>query len=331
MWTPRRDSVYVAARRLGLNMPARNIKQENDAAAEKPSPPAEQKPKPVPEPSGKVIRTTERAPRRIERRFWRTLLVWIGLPLLGLLGLILFIPRSGSSRVVALVKPVQVTISETVTANGQAQGEEMTLMGGPSAGPLQKLFVKAGDRVKQGQKLAIISNQAAQGQVAQAEQALNPARARLAQAENKSRRSNNQAATNQTKQAQAQTAELQTKLKQAQQALAQTQACLWQAESEREAALKASNQAQDAFQAAAVSDTVVAQTQKNLEAADRRVEAAREVVAAAEHNVQVALGNPRTSQANASASRSQQRPASGDVQTARQEAQDPMQTLRVAQ
>ena len=78
-------------------------------------------------------------------------------------------------REVALIQPTLTTITETIASSGRVGGRTETFVGAQATGIVDKLFVREGDRVTAGQQLAILKNDVAEAQVAQAQQAVRTA------------------------------------------------------------------------------------------------------------------------------------------------------------
>ena len=99
-----------------------------------------------------------------------------------------------------------------------------TFVGAQATGIVDKLFVREGDRVTAGQQLAILKNDVAEAQVAQAQQAVRTAWAQLQQVARDPLPSEVKAATEQVRQAQAQLDQQHAVVAQAEQSVAQTRA-----------------------------------------------------------------------------------------------------------
>jgi HlyD family secretion protein len=122
------------------------------------------------------------------------------------------------SKVVAVAHPERVSLTETIASSARVGGVQESAIGAQFAGTVEKLFVKAGDRVKAGQPIATLKNDVTQQQKMQAQTAVQTARARLAQVSKNPLRSEVDEAVHQVAEAKAQVtqvnAELQLAMKQ---------------------------------------------------------------------------------------------------------------------
>ena len=85
-------------------------------------------------------------------------------------------------RLVTVVNPQRVSITETVASSARVGGVQESAVGAQFSGTVEHLFVRIGDQVKAGQPIATLRNNVTQQQTAQAQSAVGTARARLAQA-----------------------------------------------------------------------------------------------------------------------------------------------------
>jgi HlyD family secretion protein len=85
-------------------------------------------------------------------------------------------------KLVSLVNPSQVSMTETIASSARVGGVQETAVGAQFTGTVAKLFVMEGDRVKPGQPLATLTNDVPQQQKIQAAKAVEVARSQLAQA-----------------------------------------------------------------------------------------------------------------------------------------------------
>ena len=87
--------------------------------------------------------------------------------------------QSYRPQVVSVIQPTLTTITESLSTTGRVSGTMETLVGAQASGIMDRLFVREGDRVTAGQQLAVLKNNVAEAQVAQAQAALNTVRAQL--------------------------------------------------------------------------------------------------------------------------------------------------------
>ena len=130
--------------------------------------------------------------------------------------------RFQRAKVVAVVHPIRTNITETIASSGRVAGVTETLVGAQATGVVETLMVRKGERVAKGQRLAILKNNVAEAQVAQAEQAINTAKAQLSQTSRGPLTSEVEAAAEQVKQAEALVVQQEAAIAQAQQTVAQT-------------------------------------------------------------------------------------------------------------
>src|SRR5262245_5840379 len=82
---------------------------------------------------------------------------------------------------VTVTHPKPVSLTETIASSARVGGVQETAVGAQFSGTVAQLFVKAGDRVTAGQRLAVLRNDVTRQQKGQAETAVQTARARVAQ------------------------------------------------------------------------------------------------------------------------------------------------------
>src|SRR5215471_15749655 len=82
---------------------------------------------------------------------------------------------------VAVTHPKHVALTETVASSARVGGVQESAVGAQFSGTVEQLFVRAGDRVTAGQRLAVLKNAVTQQQKGQAQTAVQTARARVAQ------------------------------------------------------------------------------------------------------------------------------------------------------
>lgn len=115
-------------------------------------------------------------------------------------------------KLVAVTHPQPVSLTETIASSARVGGVQESAVGAQFTGTVQRLLVKIGDRVKAGQTIAILKNDVTRLQAAQANVAVQTARARLAQASRKPLPSEIHEATAQVTEANAQVRQMQTDL-----------------------------------------------------------------------------------------------------------------------
>lgn len=266
------------------------------------------------------------------RRKWS---IRIGALLLVLVIVSFFVWRSQRPKVVAVVKPIQTTITETIASSGRVGGAIETLVGSQAAGVVEMLLVREGDRVTQGQQLAIIKNNVAEAQVAQAGQAINTARAQLSQTSRGPLTSEVDAASEQVRQAQAQVTQRQAVISQAEKSVAQARAQLSQFKAERDLAAKQLIRSQALSKSGVIARAELDQARANLHVAEERIAAQAQAVELAQWNVRASGAGLKSAEANMGAQAARLRTVqsgarSEDVQVARQRLQDAERALRVA-
>ena len=82
---------------------------------------------------------------------------------------------------VVVTHPKLVSLTETIASSARVGGVQESAVGAHFSGTVAQLFVRAGDRVTAGQKLAVLRNDVTRQQKGQAQTAVQTARARLAQ------------------------------------------------------------------------------------------------------------------------------------------------------
>jgi multidrug efflux pump subunit AcrA (membrane-fusion protein) len=202
-------------------------------------------------------------------------------------------------QTVNLVQPQPVTINNALPVGAQVVGNAEAVVGAQSTGTVQQLFVKQGDQVKAGQKLALLSVPGANDQGAAAQDQLDAANAELSQLQNMSG-----AGTSATGQrgsvshARNWLTEQQALLTRAQQKLAKAQNEQKHAESTQNAAQVTYDRARGQFQQGTVSQSEVDRAKGNLDqanktagAAQRDSQLAADSVKAAELGLKVAQDN----------------------------------------
>jgi HlyD family secretion protein len=255
--------------------------------------------------------------------------------LLGALSVTLAVWWRQQAKDVSVSPPTPARITESIATSGRVRGVTETLVGVQAAGVVERLFVREGDRVSAGQRLAMLKNEVAEARVAQAEAALTTAQATLVQAARGALPSELEAAAAQVQQARAQLDQQRASLAQADQAVAQAKAQLALHQAERELAalqlaraerllergLIARAEHDEAITRARVVEQQVAAQEQAVAVSEAAVRALRGGVAAADANVGVQEARLRTLEVGA-------RPE--DVAIARRRVQEAERALAVA-
>jgi HlyD family secretion protein len=108
---------------------------------------------------------------------------------------------------VSVTHPKLVSLTETIASSARVGGVQESAIGAQFSGTVEQLFVRAGDRVTAGQKIAVLKNAVTQQQKAQAQTAVQTARARVAQVSRAPTPSEMDEAAHQVTEAQAQAAQ----------------------------------------------------------------------------------------------------------------------------
>ncbi len=278
--------------------------------------------------------TLEASMERRESRVRRRWIVPMTL-LLGVLAAGLGVWSWQRAKEVSVARPVRASINESIASSGRVRGVTETLAGAQAAGVVERLFVREGDRVSAGQRLAILKNDVAEARAAQAEAALTTAQATLVQVSRGALPSELEAAAAQVQQARAQLAQQRSSLAQAEQSVVQAEAQLAQHQAERDLAARQLERAErllergliaraeheEAVTRSRVVDQQVAAQRQAVAVAGTVVRAFRGGVAAAEANVVVQEAHRRTLEVGA-------RPE--DIAIARQRVREAERALAVA-
>jgi HlyD family secretion protein len=246
-----------------------------------------------------------------------------------------FIWRNSRPTPVATVQPKLAAITETVASSGRVTGTTETLVGAQAQGVVDKLYVAEGARVKAGQTLAVLKNDVAEAQVTQAEQAVQTARAQLAQTARGPLPSELEAATAQARQAEAQVIQQRAAIAEAQKNVVQQQAQLRQLQAQQELSAKQLERTRTLAEQGIVPRAELDQAQTDLRVAQERVAAQQQAIQLAQANVRQARASLQAAQANAKAQQARaQTVQSGarpeDVQVARRRLSEAEEALNVA-
>ena len=286
----------------------------------------------TPDEAGAIETTRQRRSTSKQLKKWIIRLAVLLVPAL-IIGF--FIWRSSRPTTVTTVQPKLVPITETVASSGRVSGMTETLVGAQAQGVVDELYVKEGERVSAGQTLAILKNDVAEAQVAQAERAVQTARAQLTQTARGPLPSEIEAATAQARQAEAQVAQQRAAITQAEKSVVQQQAQFSQLQAEQALAAKQLTRTRTLAREGIVPRAELDQAQTNLRVAQERVAAQREAIALAQANVRQARASLQSAQANALAQQARARTVQSgarpeDVQVARRRLREAEQALNVA-
>ena len=277
----------------------------------------------------------DRVAARKRSRALRKWLVRLGV-LLVVVSLIAFLMwRSRRPAVVTVVAPKLTNITETIASSGRVGGATETLVGAQAQGLVEQLYVKEGDRVATGQRLAVLKNSVAEAQVSQAEQSVATARAQVSQTARGPLGSEVETATEQVRQAEAQVTQARAAVAQAQQSVTQSRAQINQLKAERDLAAKQLARSRTLVSQGVVPRAEFDQAQTNLRVAEERVAAQQQAIELAQSGVRQAQAGLRSAEANVRAQQARLRTVrSGarpeDVRVAQQRLREAEQSVRVA-
>jgi HlyD family secretion protein len=252
----------------------------------------------------------------------------------ALIGAVL-IWQSYRPPVVSIVQPTLTPIIESLATTGRVSGTTETLVGAPAASIVDRLLVHAGDRVRAGERLAVLKNEVAEAQVAQAQAALNTARAQLAQVLRAPLRSEIDATAERVRQARAQLAQQHTAVAQAEHAVAQARAQLNQLEAEQELAVRQHERSAQLAARGFIAKFELYQAQIALRVAEAKVRAQHQTLAMAQGNVQAVQAGVEAAHANVQAQEAGLRTLQSgarpeDSQVVRERVAEAEQALQVA-
>lgn len=273
-----------------------------------------------------------RAPKSRARRW----LVRLAVPLVLLVALAVYFARGERPREVTLVAPTAATLTETIASSGRVGGAAETLVGAQASGVVERLFVREGDRVSAGQRLALIRNDVATAQVEQARQAVRTAEAQLADVSSGPRRTDVAAGSQRIQQARAQVEQQRAAVRQAQQSVDQARALLRQLEAERSLQAREYERSVQLVEQGVISRSQFDQAQTALRVAEERVAAQRQAVDVATAGLEAARAGVSAAEANVRTQQSElqgirEGATSEEVDVARQRVRDAQEALRVAE
>lgn len=275
-------------------------------------------------------------PRELKRsRSLRKWLIRLGILLAVVIVIGFFIWRSRRPTIVTVVQPKLTTITETIASSGRVGGATETLVGTQAQGVVEQLYVKEGDMVTAGQRLAVLKNNVAEAQAAQSEQAVQTARAQLAQTARGPLASEVEAASERVRQAEAQVTQQRAAVSQAQKSVTQARAQINQLKAERDLASKQLDRSRTLVAQGVIPRAEYDQQQTSLRVAEERVAAQQQAIELAQANVRQMQASLKAAEANVRAQQaSLQTIKSGarseDVQVAQQRLREAEQAVRVS-
>ena len=278
-----------------------------------------------------IAHPQRRKPSRARRKWF----IRFGVLLAVVLLIGFFVWRGRRPTVVTVAQPKLTTITETIASSGRVGGATETLVGAQAQGVVEQLYVKEGDRVTAGQRLAVLNNDVAEAQISQAEQAVQTAEAQLAQTARGPLSSEVEAAAEQVRQAEAQVTQQRAAVAQAQKSVTQARAQINQLKAERDLAAKELARSRSLFEQGVVARSDFDQKQTNLQVAEERVAAQQQAIELAQSNVRQVQAGLKSAEANLRAQQArlktvQSGARSEDVQVARQRLREAEQAVRVA-
>lgn len=237
---------------------------------------------------------------------------------------------------VTVAHPQKAMITETIASSGIVGGTTETNVGAQSQGVVAELYIEEGSRVDRGQRLALIKNDVAEAQVAQAKVALGVARAQLDLASRGPLDSDIDAAAELVRQATAQVEQQLAAIAQAERSAAQVGSILGQLEAERSLAKKNLDRSSNLVEEGIISRQEHDQALTAYQVADKRVEAQGEAIRLAQSNVRSAQAALKSSEANLKVQEARLRTIrtgarSEDVRVALQRVAESEKALKVAE
>jgi len=234
-----------------------------------------------------------------------------------------------------LIQPTLTTITESLTTTGRVVGVTETSVGAQATGIVDRLFVREGERVTAGQQLAVLKHDVAEAQVAQAQAALETARAQLVQTARAPLSSDIATAAEQVRQAHAQLDQQRSTVIQAQQLALQAQAMLSQLEAERDLAVKQYERSTQLRTRGFSSQADFEQAEVNARVAEEKVRAQREMLGVFQANMRAAQASVAAAQANVRAQEARLRtvqsgPRPEDILVAQERVKEAEHALLVA-
>lgn len=261
--------------------------------------------------------------------------LWVG-TLVGLaLAVGVLVWQLHRPKMVTIIQPTVTSITESLATTGRVSGTTETLVGALAGGIVDRLFVREGDWVTAGQQLALLKNDVAEAQVAQAQAVLQTVRAQLEQVARAPLRSDLDAAAALVRQASAQLNQQRTAVVQAVHTVAQARAHLSQLEAERQLAGRQYERSAQLARRGFIAQAAFEQAVANLRLAEEKVRVQQQALAVTQANVQAAQAGVAAAQANVHVQEARLRTMQTgtrpeDMQVARQRVEEAERALQVA-
>jgi HlyD family secretion protein len=277
--------------------------------------------------------------RRLRHRtHTRTQWQWpwqVGVLVLAALMVAVLVWQSYRPRVVSIIQPTLTSITESLATTGRVGGTTETLVGAQAAGIVDRLFVREGNQVTAGERLAVLKNDVADAQVAQAQAALNTGRAQLAQVSRAPLGSEVEAAAEHVRQARTQLDQQRAAVAQAEYAVAQAHAQLNQLEAEQGLAVRQHERSAKLAARGFMAQAEFDQAQANHRVAEEKVRAQQQALAVAQATVRAAQAGVEAAQANVRAQEARLRTVQTgtrpeDIQVGRERVAEAEHALQVA-
>lgn len=195
---------------------------------------------------------------------------------------------------VAVTHPKLVALTETIASSARVGGVQETSVGAQFTGTVAQLFVRAGDRVTAGQRIAVLRNDVTQQQKGQAQTAVQTARARVTQVSRAPTRS---------------------EMAEAQYSVTEARAQAGQAIADQQLAMKQFARSKQMLESGLLPRSEFDTAQANLQSLEARVRSAKATARAREARLQTLKDTPRAE----------------DVQVAKAQLAEAEQALRVAE
>jgi multidrug efflux pump subunit AcrA (membrane-fusion protein) len=233
------------------------------------------------------------------------------------------------------MQPAVTSITESLATTGRVGGTTTTLVGAQVTGIVDRLLVREGDWVTRGQQLAVLKNDVAEAQVAQAHAVLNTARAQLAQVARAPLRSDVEAAAEHVRQARAQLVQQHAAVTQAEHGVAQARAQLSQLEAEQVLAVRQYERSAQLAARGLIARTEFEQAQASRRVAEEKVRAQQQALAVAQTSLWAARSGVEAAQASVRAHAAHLRTVQTgtrpeDIHVAQERVQEAAQALQVA-
>lgn len=230
-----------------------------------------------------------------ERTNWTVRFIVLALVLIVAVIAIWYTQRAKS---VSVVRPVEMSITESISGTGVVGGELETDVGTQAPGIVSKLYVKEGDSVIRGQEIALIKNDVSEAQILQAKAARDTARAQLTQVSRGALPSDLNAAAQQVSQAKAQVDQQTAAVQQAEIAVEQANSLFEQLAAEMELARKELERSKALADSGDLSLSEYDKDLNTFRVAEKRVAAQKSAIEAAKKNVASSQSNQRSMQSN---------------------------------